>query len=110
MTLATVTETRSLNRLARVATLANGAIAAATDSQIAQMGNIETLTVFLNASAASTLTISTSPDGTNWYTAQAWSPTSAGTDSFSIPAAPFVKVQSSNPITLTAQVYGVGGW
>lgn len=110
MALATVTETRKLNRFARAATLANGAIAAATDSDIADLGNVDTLTVFIDASAASTITVFTSPDNVDWFQAQTWSPTGAATDSFSVPAAPFVKVQSSAAITLKAKVYGVGGW
>ena len=74
------------------------------------MGNIETLAVFLSASAATTVTVYTSPDNQNWYVASGWSPTGAATDSLLVPAAPFVKVQSSASINLTAQVYGVGGW
>lgn len=110
MALAQVTETRQLNRIARVATLVNGSIATTTDSDIANLGNIETLTVFLNASAASTINVYTSPDNVDWFIAQSWAPTGAATDSFNVPAAPFVKVQSSAAITLKAKVYGVGGW
>ncbi|WP_156900221.1 hypothetical protein [Alicyclobacillus contaminans] len=93
-----------------MATLVNGPVAANQDSDVAEVGNIDTLTVFLDASGAATVTVYTSPDEQNWYVAQAWSPTGAASDAVNVAPAPFVKVQSSAAITLKAQVYGVGGW
>lgn len=109
MAMALVKETRDLNRCARTATLANGAVVAGADSNVAQLGNIDFLSLFLGVDVATNVKVLSSIDGTDWFISATWSPAGTATTVLNVPVAPFVKVNSSAACNLDAKVYGVGG-
>lgn len=60
--------------------------------------------LYAGVSGATTLTIATSPDGKNFYTAATWAPTAAGTSVFDLGSVAAVQVTSSAAVTATWQV------
>jgi hypothetical protein len=60
--------------------------------------------LYLNASAATTITVLGSPDGVNFYNIASWSPAAASSTSIDLGRVAQVNLQSSAAVTLTAQL------
>lgn len=65
-------------------------------------GQAETL--FVNVSAATTITVLVSPDNVNFYQTASWVAAAAGSNVFTLPLASYVQVVTSNAVTITAQL------
>ncbi len=60
--------------------------------------------LYLDASAATTITVDTSPDGVYYYQTATWAPTASGSTYVDLGSVASVQVTSSAAVTLTAQV------
>ncbi len=60
--------------------------------------------LYISVSGATTVTFSTSPDGTNFYTASTWTPTAAASTVVDFGSVAAVEFSSSAAVTVTAQL------